>query len=90
MTSKKASSFYLLIVTLVVVSIMFFTIFKIIDKYKEISNNKEIGQRQSELFQIYQKGEKALLYVDQSAKLSAVQPPEMPNYSSMTTQTAVR
>ena len=40
-------------------------------RYKEF--NREIGEKQFELINTYQKGEKALLYIDRSAKYSSYQ-----------------
>ena len=73
MKSKKGTSFYILVVTLVLIFAMFFMIFKLLDKYDQVSKNKTIGTRQAELFHIYQKGERALLYVDQAARISSEQ-----------------
>ncbi len=71
--NKKGSSFWILIFTLVFVFILFFCVFKLIDKYGKISNSKAIGERQEELLHLYQKGEKFLLYNDQVAKLAGEQ-----------------
>ncbi len=71
--NKKASSFWILIFTIVFVFILFFTVFKLFDKYGKISKHKAIGERQEELLRLYQRGEKFLLYNDQAARLSGQQ-----------------
>ncbi len=73
MKSKKGGTFQLLIVTLVIIFALFYMVFGLLGKYNEISKSKAIGERQAELLEVYQRGEKALLYADQSAKMVSEQ-----------------
>ena len=68
--NKKGSFFTLIIVVLLVVILTtaFFALRK-----KQDPSDKFIGERQYVLINTYQEGEKALFYIDQSAKYSSYQ-----------------
>ncbi|MBD3309937.1 transglycosylase SLT domain-containing protein [Candidatus Woesearchaeota archaeon] len=67
--SRKGVVFMVILVAIIVPVIMFSLFVKMEIKKANVAN-KELGEMQFELLQTYQRGEKTLLYVDQSAKYS--------------------
>ena len=71
MKSKKGAVLFSIILVVFMVVILLYAWGLLASKYKKFDKN--IGERQYQLINIYQKGEKALFYIDQSAKYSLQQ-----------------
>lgn len=71
MKSKKGAVLFSIILVVFMVVILLYAWGLLASKYKGFDKN--IGERQYQLINIYQKAEKALFYIDQSAKYSAQQ-----------------
>lgn len=71
MKSNKKGSFFTLIIVVLLVVILTTAFFAL--RKKQDPSDRFIGERQYGLINTYQEGEKALFYIDQSAKYSAQQ-----------------
>jgi len=71
MKNKKGALLFAPLLLILMVVGLLYAYSEISARYKEF--NKEIGEKQFELINIYQEGEKALFYIDQSAKYSSYQ-----------------
>ncbi len=71
MKNKKGALLFAPMLLILMVWILLHAYSEISARYKEF--NKEIGEKQFELINTYQEGEKALFYIDQSAKYSSHQ-----------------
>jgi len=74
MKSKKAMIFNIALV-LLALTVLTTAFFRLSNKQfdKTAGLDVQIGERQAQIFNLYQQAEKALFYIDQSAKLSAYQ-----------------
>lgn len=70
MKCKKAMLFSIsMVLIFVIVSISAFILLD--KKYRELSANRKIGEKQLELVNAYSQGEKAMFYIDRAAELAA-------------------
>ena len=69
MKNKKGALVFAPLLLILMVWVLIHAYSEISARYKEF--NKEIGEKQFELINTYKEGEKALFYIDQSAKYSA-------------------
>ena len=67
--NKKGSFVYPILLVLAIIALLTYTSFKLITLEKK-TTTKEIGEIQIKLINYYNYGEKALFYIEQSAKLS--------------------
>lgn len=71
MKNKKGALLFAPMLLILMIVGLIYAYSEISARYKEF--NKEIGEKQFELINTYQKGEKAMFYIDQSAKYSTYQ-----------------
>lgn len=68
--NKKGFDLYVFVLTIVGISLLFFVAFGMMEKYYKVSNGLSIGSSQARLLKTYSDAEKALLFVDGSARLA--------------------
>ncbi|MBI2128621.1 hypothetical protein HYU07_00130 [Candidatus Woesearchaeota archaeon] len=70
--NKKSIMFFNMFLVFIATAILVMSIIAILEKVSKL-DKQEIGERQLALLNEYQKGEKALMYIDMAAKFSAYQ-----------------